>query len=322
MNPTGCVKATAAVLVEAGLGHIRLAAVAGDDLLEDLDGLIEQGETFDHFETGKPLGNLRNEIVSANAYMGSAGICDALGQDAQVVITGRIADASLVVGPAVHEFGWQEDAWELLAAATVAGHLIECGAHVTGGMYSDWDPSISLSDIGYPIAELASNGSMVITKPDGTGGKVCVGTVAEQLVYEIGDPKRYMTPDVVADFSQVRLADAGPDRIEVSGGLGTPAPDRFKVSMAYRNGFATTGEIVVAGADAITKSQAAANAIKQRMEKAGLAPDEFSFECLGSGATLPGVQLIVRTCKKSYCGCKFAIAAEKHWSSLRLRSPV
>ena len=292
MNPTGCALATATVLCDAGLGHVRLAAVGGDDLLDSIDSLISAGEAFSHFESGQPLGDLRKEIVSANAYMGAAGICSALSQDAQIVLTGRVADASLVVGPAIHEFGWETNAWDSLAAATVAGHLIECGAHVTGGMYSDWNESIELANVGYPIAELFSDGNMTITKPVGTGGTVCTGTVAEQLVYEIGDPQRYMTPDVVADFSQVQLNDQGADRVQVTGGLGQPAPDRFKVSMAYRDGFATTGEIVLAGPNAKAKAEFAANMILSRMKDAGLAPAKFAFECLGSGATLPGVEKV------------------------------
>jgi hypothetical protein len=290
MNPTACVVEAAKKLVAAGAGRVRLAAVAGDDLLDRIDELIDQGEAFEHFETGQPLGDLREKIVSANAYMGVAGICDALDQKADIVITGRVADASLVVGPLIHEFGWSRDNWNKLAAGTVAGHLIECGAQVTGGMYSDWTPEISLGDIGYPIAEVAEDGSMVITKPAGTGGLVCSGTVAEQLVYEIGDPRRYMTPDVVANFSNVTAEDLSEDRVAVNGAEGTPAPDRFKVSMAYRSGFATTGEIVLAGAGAIENAKVAAEAIKQKMIAAGCEPDQFAFECLGSGATLPSVE--------------------------------
>lgn len=291
MNPTACVIESAKKLVEAGCGHVRLAAVAGDDLFERIDSFVDQGETFEHFETGEPLGDLREKIVSANAYMGVSGLCDALQQEAQIVITGRVADASLVVAPLIHEFGWSGESWNQLAAGTVAGHLIECGAQVCGGMYSDWTPDISLGDIGYPIAEVAGDGSMVITKPEKTGGVVCVGTVAEQLVYEIGDPKRYMTPDVVADFSKVKLSDLSENRVAVTDAIGTPSPERFKVSMAYQNGFATTGEIVLAGPGAVDNAKVAAEAIKQKMILAGCEPERFSFECLGSGATLPGVDV-------------------------------
>jgi hypothetical protein len=291
MNPTACVVESAKVLVAAGCGRVRLAAVAGDDLLDRIDSFVEQGETFNHFESGVPLAKLREKIVSANAYMGVAGLCQALEQQADIVITGRVADASLVLAPAIHEFGWAYDEWDQLSAATVAGHLIECGAQVTGGMYSDWTPEVSLGDIGYPIAELASDGIMTITKPYDSGGRVCSGTVAEQLVYEIGDPQRYMTPDVVADFSGVTLEDSSENCVKVSGAKGTPAPDRFKVSMAYRDGFATTGEIVLAGRNALGNAKAAAEAIEQKMANVGCQPKRFSFECLGAGATLPGIDL-------------------------------
>ena len=163
------------------------------------------GESFQHFETGEPIDAIRDRIVSANAYLGAGGIVDALGRGARIVVTGRVADASLTLAPAVYEFGWNWSDWNRLAAATVAGHLIECGAQCTGGMFSAWRPEITLSDVGYPIAEIADDGRVAITKTSGSGGRVTVETVAEQLVYEIGDPAHYLTPDVDTDFSHVCL---------------------------------------------------------------------------------------------------------------------
>ncbi len=291
MNPTGCAIATAKVLVDADLPDVRVAAVAGDDLLPALDQLIEAGEAFEHFDNGDRLTELRPRVASANVYLGAQGIVDALRQDAQIVLTGRIADASLVVGPALHEFDWAWDDWQRLGAATVAGHLIECGAQATGGMYSDWTPEISLGDIGYPLAELTPDGDCTISKPPNTGGVVNIGTISEQIVYEIGDPTQYMTPDVVADFSQVQLEQTGKDRVHVSGGLGTPAPSTFKVSLAYYNGFATSGTIVVTGRDAIAKARAAAEAIRDKVASAGYPLAQFEYECLGAGDTLPGMSL-------------------------------
>ncbi len=291
MNPSGCARAAADVLVGCGLPEVRIAAVAGDDLLPQLDQLIAAGESFPHFDDGTPLGPLRARIASANVYLGAAGIVDALRQDAHIVLTGRVADASLVVGPAVHEFGWQWSDVERLGGATVAGHLIECGAQVTGGMYSDWQPEMSLADIGYPIAVLRSDGSCQITKPAGSGGHVSVGTVAEQLVYEIGDPARYLTPDVVADFRHVRLQPLGDDRVEVSGGTGTAAPETYKVSMAYDDGFATSGTLVVTGPNAVAKAKICAETIRQRVAQGGYELDRFAYECLGAGDTLPGLEL-------------------------------
>ena len=291
MNPVGCAKAIARVLVESGLGQLRLAAVTGDDLLPQLDDLLAGGESFSHFDTGKPLGNLRRKIVSANAYLGAAGIVNALADNAQIVLTGRIADAALVVGPAIHEFGWRWDDWHRLGAAIVAGHLIECGAQVTGGMYSDWNPRIDLSTVGYPIAELRDDGASVISKPPGTGGEVSVGTVSEQLVYEIADPCQYFTPDAVANFANVQLTQQGENEVLVTGGTGAAAPTSLKVSMAYHDGFTTSAMIVVVGPHAEGKARSAAEAIRARVETAGYELDEFAFECLGAGDSLPGMDL-------------------------------
>ncbi len=265
--------------------------MAGDDLLPRLDKFIAAGESFPHFDDGKPLGALRDRVASANVYLGARGIVDALQQDAQIVLTGRVADASLVVGPAVHAFDWDWSDEERLGAATVAGHLIECGAQVTGGMYSDWQPGISLADIGYPIAVLQADGTCEITKPTGSGGLVSVGTVTEQLVYEIGDPARYMTPDVVADFREVRVRSLGHDRVQVTGGTGTAAPETLKVSMAYYDGYTTSGTLVVTGPDAVGKARTCAETIRDRVALGGYELARFEYECLGAGDTLPGLAL-------------------------------
>jgi hypothetical protein len=246
MNPQGCAAAIARCLVQQGLADIVIGAVSGDDLFPRLDELSRGGESFAHFETGQPIDSIRDRIVSANAYLGAGGIVEALAGGARIVVTGRVADASLTLGPAVHELGWawrdgdrrhwaQRD-WDRLAAATVAGHLIECGAQCTGGMFSAWRPEISLSDVVYPIAEISDDGRVVITKPPNSGGTVNVETVAEQLVYEIGDPAHYLTPDVDTDFSHVRLSQVGTDRVEVSHAKGAPPPETLKVSLAYQAG--------------------------------------------------------------------------------------
>ena len=291
MNPAACAQATAKVLQAAGLGQYRIATVSGDDLMPRLDELVRLGESFSHFDDERPLGALRERIASANAYLGAAGIVAALQQDAQIVLTGRIADAALVVGPAVFEFDWDWQDWHRLGAATVAGHLIECGAQVTGGMYSDWEPSIDLSHVGYPIAILEENGDSTITKPSGTGGVVSVGTVAEQLVYEIGDPRRYMTPDVIADFANVRLTQVSKDEVHVTGGTGTEAPSTYKVSLSYYDGFATSGSIVVTGQNAREKADCCARIVRDRVQSSGYRLDAYYWECLGSGGTLPGMEI-------------------------------
>lgn len=288
MNPAGCVRKAATILRDAGLPEMRLAAVDGDDLLPRVDELLNAGEEFRHFESGEPLGELRERVVCANAYLGAAGIVEALAADARIVVTGRVADASLVVGPALHEFGWGWNEWTKLGAATVAGHLIECGAQATGGMYSDWSPEMELPDAGYPIAEIGEDAGIVITKPPGTGGAVNTGTVAEQLVYEIGDPAHYLTPDVDADFSNVTLTADGQDRISVSNASGNPAPDRYKVSLAYRDGYMVSGTLVIAGPKAREKAEACADIMGKRLHRAGCAPEEMLAEYLGSGDVVPG----------------------------------
>ncbi|MBS0262193.1 MAG: DUF1446 domain-containing protein [Planctomycetes bacterium] len=289
MSPAQCARQTARMLAAAGLGDTRLAAVSGDDLLPRLDGLCAAGEEFSNLDSGRKLAEVRPEIASANAYLGARGIVDALGQGARIVITGRVADASLTVGPAIHEFGWRWNDWDRLATATVAGHLIECGAQATGGMFSGWDSTLSLRELGYPIAVLSEAGELMITKPAGTGGAVTVDTVAEQLVYEIGDPQHYLTPDVDTDFSQVQLHAAGPDQVVVSGAIGAPAPPRFKVSMAYRDGYMATGTLVICGEQAGVKARQCADLIFSRLRTAGVVLQRTHVECLGTGDTLPGV---------------------------------
>jgi hypothetical protein len=289
MNPGACARKVAEILSAAGLAAEKIAAVDGDDLLPDLDRHLAAGETFVNFDTGRPIGEVRDRLASANAYLGAAGIVDALNRGARVVVTGRVADASLTVGPAVHEFGWSWTDWNRLGAATVAGHLIECGAQATGGMFSAWTEKLSLENLGYPIAEISENGGVVITKPPNTGGAVIPETVSEQLVYEIGDPSHYLTPDVDADFSQVRLAQAGENRVEIAGAAGRPAPEKYKVSMAYRDGYMASGTLVVCGADAEKRARACGELILSRVRAAGFALARTNVECLGTGDTLRGV---------------------------------
>jgi hypothetical protein len=307
VNPQACARAAGQLLSRHGLEKLPVACVSGDDLLPQLDELVAQGEKFQHLDTGEPItalverqagadsrasnatGNNRfaRHIVAANAYLGAGPIADALSQQARVVISGRVADASLTLGPALHEFGWPKDAWDLLAGGTVAGHLIECGAQVTGGYSVDWS-QYELADVGYPIAELASDGSSAITKPAGTGGAVTRRTVVEQLVYEIGDPAHYLTPDVDCDFTTVEVESGGPDRVVVRGATGNPAPDTYKVSLAYRDGWMASGTLLVYGADCREKAEACGRIILERCQLAGLSPAHTHVELLGAGAGVPG----------------------------------
>jgi|HubBroStandDraft_6_1064221.scaffolds.fasta_scaffold22159_4 hypothetical protein len=291
MNPHGCAAAIARRLGQKGLAGITIGTVTGDDLFPRLDELSRAGEPFANFETGQSVDAIRDRIVSANAYLGAAGIVEALARGARIVVTGRVADASLTLGPAIHEFGWDWRDWDRLAAATVAGHLIECGAQCTGGMFSAWRPEIALGDVGYPIAEIADDGRVAITKPATNGGSVTVGTVAEQLVYEIGDPAHYLTPDVDTDFSHVRLLQTETDRVEVSHARGAAPPETLKVSIAYQDGFMASATVVLCGPNATQNARAAGTIILNRLAHAGVKPARTHVEILGAGDTLPGMPI-------------------------------
>jgi hypothetical protein len=288
MNPQGCAARARTILAEAGLSERRIAIVFGDDLLPRLDDLLAQGQAFSNLDTGAPLATVRDRVVSANAYLGCQPIVSALRQGADIVITGRVADASLTLGPAVYEFGWAADDWDRLAAGTVAGHLIECGAQATGGLWCNWQET-DLALVGYPIADIEASGAFLLTKPPGSGGAVNRETVAEQLLYEVGDPAAYLTPDVVADFTSVTLTETGRDEVRVTGARGKPAPDRYKVSIAYRDGWTASGTLVLAGAGAAHKARRCGEMLFERLRRAGALPAHRNIECLGAGDVVPGV---------------------------------
>lgn len=287
MNPLGCAQASGRILTKAGLGDCLVATVTGDDIVGRLDDLQRAGCEFRHFDTGQPLSELGQPIVSANVYLGAAAIAQSVEKGARVLITGRVADASLTVGPAVQHFDWAWDDWDRLAAASIAGHLIECGAQVTGAYSTDWR-NRQLADVGYPIAEMEADGSCVITKPIGSGGVVNRQTVTEQLVYEIGDPRHYLTPDVDVDFTSIELADAGKDRVRVSGARGRPSPGNLKVSMTYRAGYTATSQLLVFGNDCAEKARECADIVTARLAAAGFRLERLEMELLGSGGGVPG----------------------------------
>jgi hypothetical protein len=298
MNPTACASKARAVLDKAGLSNRRIATVAGDDLLGNLDGLLAAGQPLTNIDTGQPLTTVRERVVSANAYLGARPIAEALRREASIVITGRVADASLTVGPAAFSHGWDWSDWDSLAAGTVAGHLIECGAQATGGLWSNLFngesrdgslDSIDLGNVGYPIAEINRDGTFTLGKPPGTGGAVNLETVSEQLLYEVGDPAAYLTPDVVADFTSVSLAVAGPQLVRVEHARGKPATGTYKVSIAYRDGFMASGTLVLLGPNAPAKARACGRMILKRLERIGLVPQRTNIEVLGAGDVVPGV---------------------------------
>jgi hypothetical protein len=293
VNPSACARAARKCLADAGLPDCRIALVTGDDLAQRLAELLRAGHTFQHLDTGEPLEPLLDRVVSANAYLGARPIAEALAQRASIVITGRVADASLTVGPAAHEFGWAWDDWPRIAGATVAGHLIECGAQVTGGLYCHWQAVPDYAHIGYPIAVIAEDGSFSITKPMGTGGVVNRETVIEQLLYEIGDPADYLTPDVRADFTSVKVEEAG-QQVRVSGASGRAPTDAYKVSVAYRDGHMASGTLAIYGADAADKARACGQIVLDRLGAVGRAPARSRIELIGDGDPSAARMLLLR----------------------------
>lgn len=287
VNPPACAAAVKSVAEKAGArGKVRIGVVTGDDLLSRLDELIAQGHALSNMDTGEPLTAVRDRVLSANAYIGSEPIVDLLAKGANVVITGRSTDTALTMAPIRHEFGWGATSWDQLAAGIVAGHIIECGAQCSGGncLY-DWQSIPDLANVGYPIVEANADGSFVVTKHPKTGGRVSVRTVTEQLVYEMGDPHSYITPDVVADFTTIQLADDGKDRVRVSGIKGRPPTDKLKVSIAYRAGFKAVGTLVYAWPDALDKAQLADRILRERLERLGLRFERILTEFVGANAT-------------------------------------
>ncbi len=286
VNPRACAEAVRSVGAQRRGSKLRIGVVTGDDLLGRLDDLMAHGHPLANMETGEPLSKVRARVLSANAYIGSEPIVEALGGGANVVITGRSTDTALTMAPLRHEFGWGAESWDQLAAGIVAGHIIECGAQCSGGncLY-DWKSIPDLANVGYPLVEARADGTFVVTKHPGTGGRVSVPTISEQLVYEMGDPHSYITPDVIADFTTIRLAQDGEDRVLVSGITGKPPTDKLKVSVAYRAGFKAVGTLVYAWPEALEKAQAADRILRERLDRLGLKFDRVLSEFVGASAT-------------------------------------
>ncbi len=287
VNPQACAEAVARAARRLGLaGKLKIGVVSGDDLLGRVDQLLADGHALANLDTGHPLRDVRDRLQSVNAYLGAAPIVEALRRGADIVITGRVTDTGLTLGPMMHEFGWAADAWDLLAAGTVAGHTIECGAQCSGGnCLVDWQRIPDLANIGYPIVEAHSDGTFEITKHAGTGGRVSVAGVTEQLVYEMGDPRSYITPDCVADFTTIELRQSSKDRVHFSGIRGRPATDKLKVSAAYFHGYKAVGTLVYAWPDALQKARAADKVLRQRLADLGLAFETILTEFVGVDAT-------------------------------------
>lgn len=282
VNPLACRDAIFAAAAKAGIRGLSIGVVLGDDILGRLAELRGGGIRLDNMETGEDLGPYVDRLMSANVYFGAAPIVEALGRGARIVITGRTTDTGLTLAPMMHEFGWKAEEWDRLAAGTVAGHILECGGQASGGNFSaDWRAVRDLAHIGFPIAEAYPDGHVVITKHEGTGGLVSVRTVKEQLLYEIGDPARYITPDCVADFTTIRLSADGPDRVRVADVKGRPSTDTYKVSMSYLDGYTASGTLTYSWPDALEKGKAADRILRRRLDDLGLKFEEVRTEFLG-----------------------------------------
>ena len=305
VNPAACAAAIRAVLGKAkGAESVKIGVVSGDDLLPRLDELLRSGHELRNMETNESLAPVRDRVLSANAYLGSTPIVEALTRGAQIVITGRSTDTALTMAPLRFTYGWADDDWNRLAAGIIAGHIIECGAQCSGGncLY-EWRSIPNLADVGYPIVEGRADGTFTVTKHPNTGGCVSIQSVTEQLVYEMGDPRSYITPDVVADFTSIQLEQEGPNRVRVFGIKGRPPTDKLKVSVAYRSGFKAVGTLVYAWPDALEKAQLADRVLRERLARLGLEFDKILTEFVGANAAhgpltpptpdLPEVQLRV-----------------------------
>ncbi len=291
VNPRACRDAIKEVLKELGLSGIKIGIVEGDDILDQLDGLIADGEELANMDNGQPLSTIVEKVSSANVYIGAQPIVEALRQGADIVVTGRSTDPSLVLAPLIYEFGWSLDDFDKLAAGTIAGHILECGAQCTGGNYTHWQKVKDMARIGYPVVEACADGSFVVTKHEGTGGLVNVETISSQLVYEMGDPACYLGPDCTADFTSIQLQQEGIDRVRISGVKGRAPTDTYKVSMSYVNGYKIFGQLTVAGPDAIGKARLCAQVVFARaaMDGADIPEDKRFVELLGTSICHDGI---------------------------------
>ena len=281
INPRGAARAVAEVARELGLS-LKIACVTGDDIFDRLDELAALGVQFADPATGQTLADVRDRVLFASVYLGAKVVADALATGADVVITGRTTDTAQFLGPLIHEFGWARDDWDRLAQGIILGHLMECSGQVTGGNYQvGWEEIPDLHRIGFPIAEVSEDGSFVLTKAPGTGGKVDLKSVKEQFLYEIHDPTTYVTPDVVCDLTTTRLEQVGENRVRVSGTRGRPAPPTLKALLGFADGWMGEGYISFSWPKAYSKAKRAAQIIRARLEMQGVRPEEIHEEYIG-----------------------------------------
>jgi hypothetical protein len=297
LNPEGCAAACLRVLRESGLNKKKIVVVLGDNVLDLLKSDVDN-PLFNNLDNGDPLGKVAGDLTTATAYLGAGPIAEALSRDADIVVTGRCADPSLTVGACAFHYGWGWDRYSELAGATIAGHLIECGTQVTGGVSSNWLLLKQKTFIGFPIAEVDATGSCIITKPVGTDGIVNEQTVKEQLLYEIEDPDNYISPDVNVSFLSLKLEEDGKDRIRISGAKGKSPGETLKISATYRDGFKADGLLTVVGDEADFKAKLCGEILLERVRRAGFAMDQTRIECLGAGDATMGAMGFQRNLKE------------------------
>ncbi|ABD06205.1 Protein of unknown function DUF1446 [Rhodopseudomonas palustris HaA2] len=278
VNPAAAGRLAQAIAGELNIAGLKIAVLEGDDVLAQV-----KGSSARFLESGEALDARSHEIIAANAYLGASGICAALDAGADIVICGRVSDPALFLGPLVHEFGWSMTDWNLMGRGTLIGHMLECAGQVSGGYFADpgYKDVENLGNLGFPIGEVDETGDLVISKLPGTGGCVTAATCKEQLLYEIHDPRAYYQPDVIADFSDVRIEVLGQDRVRLTGAKGSPRPATLKVSVAYRDGYIGEGQISYGGSGAVTRARLAGDIVRQRLARAGVAVDELKVDLIG-----------------------------------------
>lgn len=285
VNPTACRDAIFEVAKKLGIKDLKIGVVQGDNILDNIDELVDKGVELKNMESGDSVKTVKEKVLSANVYFGAAPVVECLKQGADIVITGRVTDTGLTLAPMIYEFGWDMNDFDLMAAGTVAGHILECGGQASGGNFTgDWQSIPDLARIGFPIAEAYPNGEVIITKHENTGGLVSIDTVSEQLCYEIGDPKDYITPDCIADFTSINLEDVGVNKVRVYNVKGLPATPFYKVSMSYSDGYSASGSLTYSWPDALEKAEAADRILRTRLDDLGLKFDEVRAEFQGYNA--------------------------------------
>ena len=280
VNPEVCRENLLKIADELNL-NIKIAIIKGDDILGDIDHLLDKGVSFENMDNQSNFLEIKDNVYSANAYIDSFSIAEALKTGAQIVLAGRVSDPGLVLGPAIYEFNWKKDDYDKLAAGTLAGHILECGAQCSGGNYTQWKKIPDLANIGYPIATLSDDTTFTISKDPNSGGLINRYTIIEQILYEMGDPKKYISPDVVVDFTSFDIKEMSDNLIEISGVKGYKDTDTYKVSINYFNGYKASGQLTISGPDALEKAKLTAEIIWKRLKRAGVDFEDKLTEYLG-----------------------------------------